>query len=236
MKGKGRVNRGWTKLHRWKKAQFAEKKSYNHSVETWWSTDTSKQYLLTNFGIDMELFRNKKVLEVGGGLGLINFIDVPCFRVGIDPLYHYLRPKLRNSTAHLITGIGESLPFNTNVFDICLCLNVLDHCIEPEEVLKEIKRVLKNGGLLIFHLNTFELPRFLLSKLSLIDPPHPHHFSSKQIIALIRKFGFEIIQVKETKPPIFAKWKNFIAFLLFRFRVVYIVARLAKEGSKEYES
>jgi len=64
--GKGRVNRGWTKWHRWKKAQFAEKKSYNHSVETWWSTDTSKQYLLTNFGIDMELFRNKKVLEVGG--------------------------------------------------------------------------------------------------------------------------------------------------------------------------
>jgi ubiquinone/menaquinone biosynthesis C-methylase UbiE len=96
---------------------------------------------------------------------------VPCFRVSIDPLYNYLRQKLRNTTVHLITSIGENCPFKANVFDYVLCINVLDHCIKPEEVLKEIKRILKDGGLLIFHLNTFQLPEFFLSKLSLIDPP-----------------------------------------------------------------
>jgi methyl coenzyme M reductase gamma subunit len=58
IKGKSRANR-------WKKAQFAEKKHYNHLVETW-DICTSKQYLLTNFGIDTRLFSGKKVLEVGG--------------------------------------------------------------------------------------------------------------------------------------------------------------------------
>jgi ubiquinone/menaquinone biosynthesis C-methylase UbiE len=210
-------------IDRWRKAQQAEKKSYNYQQEIYWSTDTCKQYLSTNFGITFELFRDKKVLEVGAGLGLINFTNVPCFNVGIDPLYHYLRPRLTSSTAHLITGIGEKLPFKDRTFDIVLCLNVLDHCINPEEVLKEIRRVLKEKGLFIFHLNTFQLPKFLNKKLSLIDLPHPHHFSFKEAIALIKKFGFKIVRIKETKPS-FGKWKNFVAFLLFRFKILYIMA------------
>jgi ubiquinone/menaquinone biosynthesis C-methylase UbiE len=218
--------------HRWKKAQSAEKKSYDRQKGNWWTINSAKQYLSTNFGIGFELFKGKKVLEVGGGMGLINFIDMSCLNVGVDPLYYYLRNKLTNSKAYLIAGIGEKLPFKSNTFDIILCLNVLDHSIHPKEVIKEIKRVLKSDGLLILHLNTFQSPKIFLSKLSLLDHPHPHHFSSKEIISIIQNFGFEIRQIKETKPT-FEKWKNLIAYFLFKFKIIYIVAEKAIQEEKE---
>ena len=222
-----------TVTNRWEKAQSAEKRSYNeHEEEARHSLKEFKQYLSDNFQIDFELFRDKRVLEIGCGTGLIHHINMPCFRVGIDPLSSYLRSRLSYSTAHLITGIGEKLPFKNESFDIVLCLNILDHTSNPEEVLKEIKKVLKDEGLLIFHLNTFQLPRTLLSKLSLIDSPHPHHFSSKEIISVIENFGFKIRQIKETKPT-FEKWKNLIAFLLFRFKIVYIIAEKHLEVYEE---
>lgn len=45
-------------------------------------------------------------------------------------------------------GVGEGIPFKNAVFDTVLLVAVLDHVIKPEVVIKEVSRVLKEGGML----------------------------------------------------------------------------------------
>lgn len=47
-----------------------------------------------------------------------------------------------------VVGIGEKLPFKSNVFDVVFSFAVLEHVRNPFECAKEIIRVLKPGGLL----------------------------------------------------------------------------------------
>jgi len=49
-----------------------------------------------------------------------------------------------------ITWDGKNLPLDDDIFDSAMATEVLEHCPDPESVLKEIYRVLKPGGLLFF--------------------------------------------------------------------------------------
>jgi len=183
-------------LNRWRKAQNAEI-TYYISRKVEWSTATWKAYLMKNFSINFDVFRNKHVLEIGcGAFGVIHYINLPCFRVGIDPLCSIYR-RLGLNTNHTIqtqqiTCVGESLPFRDEAFDIILSINVLDHCLNPFNVLKEASRVLKRNGIFLLHLNTFDLPKGPRVILGLFDRPHPYHFSNVEIISMLREAGFEI--------------------------------------------
>ncbi|MFI1745810.1 class I SAM-dependent methyltransferase [Thalassobellus sediminis] len=48
------------------------------------------------------------------------------------------------------TWDGKTMPFETNSFDCAFGTEVLEHCPEPEVVLKEVFRVLKSGGVFFF--------------------------------------------------------------------------------------
>jgi glycosyltransferase involved in cell wall biosynthesis len=48
------------------------------------------------------------------------------------------------------TWNGQTMPFEANSFDCAFATEVLEHCPEPEIVLKEIFRVLKSGGIFFF--------------------------------------------------------------------------------------
>ena len=47
-----------------------------------------------------------------------------------------------------IVGDGSNLPILSNSFDVVICQAVLEHLKEPKDVIKEIYRVLKIGGLI----------------------------------------------------------------------------------------
>jgi SAM-dependent methyltransferase len=55
--------------------------------------------------------------------------------VGLDPL------PAKPVGMEFVRGVGESLPFRSNVFDQTVCSTTLDHCLNPVAVLREIKRV-----------------------------------------------------------------------------------------------
>src|SRR5690606_18695326 len=48
------------------------------------------------------------------------------------------------------TWDGKKMPFEDDSFDTAMATEVLEHCPEPEVVLKEIYRVLKPGGIFFF--------------------------------------------------------------------------------------
>ncbi len=145
------------------------------------------------FGKSFEDLKGARVLEVGSGMGMIHSLDFNCEAVAIDPLTLHNKYKLSESHAELTTGIGEKLPFESNSFDVVLSYNVLDHCIDPAEVLSEISRVTRPGGELLLEVNTYEVPEIVRNSIiDALDDEHPHHFSSKNVELLITENGYEV--------------------------------------------
>lgn len=96
-----------------------------------------------------------KVLEVGSGAHGLVFGFGSTVGIGVDPLavdYKRLFPRVQ-AGAVTVAAIGEELPFGDASFEIVLSDNVIDHATRPLEIIDEIVRVLKPGGLLFFTVN-----------------------------------------------------------------------------------
>ena len=59
--------------------------------------------------------------------------------IGLDPRF-IAQPE--------IVATGEYLPFRNEVLDVCICTQMLEHSEEPNQVVSEIYRILRNGGIL----------------------------------------------------------------------------------------
>ena len=96
-----------------------------------------------------------RVIEVGSGAHGLIFYFGARQGVGIDPLavsYSGLFPRWQNCAA-TIAAVGEQLPFSNESFDVVLCDNVVDHAESPKQIVAELTRILKPGGLLYFTVN-----------------------------------------------------------------------------------
>ena len=114
--------------------------------------------------------RNLDVLDVGCGTRLssgdtaqdrhLEILRDTCRSYsGLDPSWQVMQSVNASGSiigqlpeAMLVRGVGEFLPFPSESFDAALVLSVLDHCVSPGDVLEEIRRVLRPGGLVILSL------------------------------------------------------------------------------------
>lgn len=201
-------------MRRYKKAQTAELSFYIKKFELFPPPNPKKikkeiqphqQKFMEKFGIFPQNLKGKNVLEIGPELRGTAFIDAWLLDnklikniVGIDPLM-FLHPRnIKQKNKHYILGIGEYLPFRSESFDLIICVNVLDHMFSPSKALEEMYRCLKNQGILLISVNCFKsIFKPLFPLFSLIDRPHPHHFTKDDFIELIRKHGFKIKKVYE---------------------------------------
>lgn len=96
-----------------------------------------------------------RVIEVGSGAHGLIFYFGARHGVGVDPLavsYRSLFPRWQTRTA-TVAAAGEQLPFPDHSFDVVLCDNVVDHAESPKQIVAELMRILKPGGLLYFTVN-----------------------------------------------------------------------------------
>lgn len=96
-----------------------------------------------------------RVIEVGSGAHGLIFYFGSNRGVGVDPLavsYGNLFSQWQK-TAATVAAVGESLPFADRTFDVVLCDNVVDHAESPAQIVRELVRILKPGGLLYFTVN-----------------------------------------------------------------------------------
>jgi ubiquinone/menaquinone biosynthesis C-methylase UbiE len=99
--------------------------------------------------------RGLKVLDLGCGMG---GLSVALAQAGahVQP-YDYnpayceitrLRGQRYNFDLKPVNGGGENLPFGDGMFDIIVCMDVLEHVQRPDDLVAETARCLKPGGLL----------------------------------------------------------------------------------------
>jgi SAM-dependent methyltransferase len=89
--------------------------------------------------------------RAGADFGRYRLLDVGC---GVKPYYPFFEPYVseyvgvdvvENPAAEL-RGPIEALPVPDASFDVVLCAQVLEHCDDPAEAVRELRRVTKPGG------------------------------------------------------------------------------------------
>ena len=94
---------------------------------------------IRNFANEFGL-RDKKVLEVGSGRGYLQDI-VPDY-TGLD-----ISPSVANHYhKRFVAASATEMPFPDDSFDALWTIWVIEHIPQPEKVFREIRRVLKPGG------------------------------------------------------------------------------------------
>ena len=90
--------------------------------------------------------RGKKVLDVGSSQGLVmDELKAAELTVCVDLAEAYLRVAQEHGHRTVLAD-GEALPFQSGTFDVVICSGVLEHVLNPEAVLGEIARLLKQAG------------------------------------------------------------------------------------------
>ena len=124
------------------------------------------KWVLKTYGKEVVDKEFENGLEIGTGLsgGYLPLLNIKN-PVAVDYVYGPIKDK------------AEVLRFRNNTFDIVIISNTLDHCEDPRLAVKEMTRVLKDGGLL-FIFNFYDEP-----------DNHPWSFSnSKEILDLFIDF------------------------------------------------
>ena len=100
-----------------------------------------------------------KLLDLGCGIGLTLAVLAKHFTnsMGCDVGKNEIRAskellKLLEIKSPVVLYDGKHLPFKDNTFDIITSIEVIEHVSKPDLMLKEIRRVLKPGGIL--HITT----------------------------------------------------------------------------------
>lgn len=94
-------------------------------------------------------------------------------------------------------NLEKKLIFHNNTFDKVMLLDVLEHLVHRDQILAEVKRVLKSSGLLFLGVPNSQTSwkKFQRSAdvCSFSDPDHKIEFSKDSIKRLLAKHGFKII-------------------------------------------
>jgi ubiquinone/menaquinone biosynthesis C-methylase UbiE len=119
--------------------------------------------LCDTLNIETTVLKDKKILEVGSGLGIFLAVtrrDYHTETYGLEPSgegfassYSISKEILRSydiDSNIVLDAKGEQIPFEDNYFDIIFSSTVLEHTENPQKVITEAVRVLKPGGYLQF--------------------------------------------------------------------------------------
>ena len=115
------------------------------------------------------------VLDIGCGvLAMPTYLRSTKQPFGIDP---YLGHRRQFPFAQ---AMGEWLPFRDGSFSACLLMSSLDHTYDPELVVKEAWRVIREKGLLFIWFISREEDRY-----------HPWNFTASRLEKML-EFGFNL--------------------------------------------
>lgn len=207
--------------NRWKKAQEYEQGFWQGVAERaaagsyeqiafyeWRAQDLMRR--LADVGLGGFLNEDSRILELGSGpVGVVGFLPGQ-EKVAVDPLNTYYSSderltELRKPGVDYVAAGGEDVPLDSGQYDLVIMENCIDHTQDPDAIMREIHRLLRDEGVLYLTVNGRSRPGYwmhrLLAKLAL-DPGHPHTYTRARFRKMIESFGFDIVAFEA------ASWKN----------------------------
>lgn len=147
---------------------------------------------------------NGRIVEVGSGpVGMVAYLP-GAERIAVDPLNGFYAEDpdlvaLRDPEVRYLNGVGEAIPAEAGRYDLVIAENCIDHVRDVSVVMKEMRRVLRDGGILYLTVNArtawgYGVHR-ILSALR-IDPGHAHTLTAHGVRRLIRRHGFTSLEVR----------------------------------------
>ena len=115
--------------------------------------------------------------------------------VGIDIALPFLKTAHNYVPNHLIQADAYYLPFRDGEFDAVIMTEVIEHIDDQHQVIAEVARVLKQGGLFIISAPNRNISRFARI------PGHVHELTYREISQLLVSEGFEILERKGSTIP-----------------------------------
>jgi ubiquinone/menaquinone biosynthesis C-methylase UbiE len=146
-----------------------------------------------------------RVIDVGCGQGpLVKLLaDLGCRVTGVDPSAVALEAARKRWPDLDLVQIEDSrLPFDDSSFDVATCTHVLEHVLDTQTLLSEIRRVLAPRGLLLltvpYHGRLKNLAIALGSFERHYDPLEPvvRFYTRRSLRDLLDAFGFAEVDVE----------------------------------------
>ncbi|MEO0780790.1 MAG: bifunctional 2-polyprenyl-6-hydroxyphenol methylase/3-demethylubiquinol 3-O-methyltransferase UbiG [Pseudomonadota bacterium] len=137
---------------------------YDDVADQWWSDDIKWVRTLKSMvpgrlkWFDRHIdWADKRVLDLGcaGGFMAEALAAKGAIVTGIDPAAQAIEAARVHAAqiGHEIrydVGVGEDLPYADASFDAVVCVDVLEHVADLDQVLREVERVLVPGGRFLF--------------------------------------------------------------------------------------
>ena len=143
-----------------------------------------------------------RLLDVGGATG--NFLHAmqqrgPWDVHGLDISPEATRYARERYGLDMFTGELAQAAYPDSYFDVVTVWDVLEHVHDPAEVLREMHRILKPGGLLLVRVpnaDTWDARLFGEYWVGLDAPRHLYVFSPPTLRGLLEKASFQVMQMR----------------------------------------
>jgi len=140
------------------------------------------------------------ILDIGAAEGLMlgfikkNFSQAEC--IGLECSQELIGMN-QDKSVKLIQGDAQNLPFENNSFDIAVAAAIIEHLSNPEKMITECHRVLRQDGICIF---TTPDPFFeqIAAKIGHLEgAQHQKTFKLSQLVSLLKSKGFKILRAEK---------------------------------------
>ncbi len=119
----------------------------------------------------------------------------------------------------VVTGDIEcmDIPYSPSAFDCIIFADVLEHLVNPLDVLKKVSKLLKKDGTIIMSIPNVQFygvvhqlieGNWTYQKEGILDETHLRFFTFKEIEKLVKEAGFSIQRIEETLDPQYEKFSN----------------------------
>jgi len=165
---------------------------------------------------------NQRILDIGCGDG--NFdshINPNNYVVGVDFVVEndLIRKSIKKYyRADLNNGLPQEI-FSEDKFDYILLLDIIEHLVNYNKIIKDAIKLLKDDGKIIISVPNIAniyvrlnllIGRFPYADKGILDRTHLHFFTLKHLKQLIKKHKLELLKLKVTPIPIIEVLPEFL--------------------------